>query len=82
MCVPFEPADADVVDLGAAAEALGMPLVHDAENALWALGARAGGHALETAVAPDFELPDADGQPFRLLSLRGQKVVLVAWASW
>ena len=81
-CVPFASADPRAVDLEAAAEALGMPLVHDAENALWALGARAGGHALETAVAPDFELPDAEGAPFRLSSLRGQKVVLVAWASW
>jgi hypothetical protein len=27
-------------------------------------------------------LPDIDGQPFSLESLRGQKVLLVAWASW
>jgi peroxiredoxin len=37
---------------------------------------------LTTAVAPELELPDADGNPFRLSSLRGQKVLLVAWASW
>ena len=37
---------------------------------------------LTTAVAPDLELPDFDGNPFRLSSLRGQKVLLVAWASW
>ena len=40
------------------------------------------GHALTSAVAPDVELPDADGNPFRLSSLRGKKVVMVAWASW
>ena len=28
------------------------------------------------AAAPDFELPDQDGQPVRLSSLRGQRVVL------
>ena len=33
-------------------------------------------------VAPELELPDADGNTFKLSSLRGQKVVLVAWASW
>ena len=38
--------------------------------------------APESAEAPDFTLPDLDGRPFRLSVLRGQKVVLVAWASW
>jgi hypothetical protein len=82
LCVPFDSTDQDRVDLAAAAKALGMPLVRDADHGLWALGARAGGHALESAIAPDFELPDADGRAFRLSALRGQKVVLVAWASW
>jgi len=82
VCVPFDSGDPDRVDLEAAAKALGMPVVRDVEHGLWALGARAGGHALQSAVAPDFELPDADGRAFRLSSLRGQKVVLVAWASW
>jgi hypothetical protein len=82
LCVPFDSTGQDHVDLAAAAKALGMPLVRDVDNGLWALGARAGGHALESAIAPDFELPDADGRAFRLSALRGQKVVLVAWASW
>jgi len=82
VCVPFDPRDPHNVDLEAAAKALGMPVVRDIEHGLWALGARVGGHALQSAVAPDFELPGADGRPFRLSSLRGQKVVLVAWASW
>jgi hypothetical protein len=59
-----------------------MPLVRDERRPLWALGAEAGGRALVTATAPDLELPDASGAPFRLSSLRGQKVLLVAWASW
>jgi hypothetical protein len=59
-----------------------MPLVHDAEHGLWALGAEAGGRALKTAIAPELELPDFRGRPFRLSSLRGTKVLLVAWASW
>jgi hypothetical protein len=35
-----------------------------------------------TAEAPDLVLPDRDGNPFALSSLRGHKVALVAWASW
>jgi hypothetical protein len=81
-CVPFRLADAATVDLAAAAEALAMPLVHDAAHGVWALGAEAGGRALHSAVAPDLELPDFRGGSFRLSSLRGMRVLLVAWGSW
>jgi hypothetical protein len=81
-CVPFIARDADGIALEAVATALGSPLVHDERHGLWALGAESGGHALVTATAPDLELPDADGRPFRLASLRGRKVLLIAWASW
>jgi len=51
---------------------------------VWALGPETAvtGRSLTTAVAPDLVLPDAGGNLFRLSSLRGQKVLLVAWASW
>jgi hypothetical protein len=81
-CVLFRPADAGVVDLAAASVALTMPLVRDAQHGLWALGAEAGGRALKSAIAPDLELPDFRGGTFRLSSLRGTKVLMVAWASW
>src|SRR5689334_8583140 len=81
-CVPFAATDRDALDLAAVARALGRPLVSDAEHGLWALGAEAGGRALVSASAPDFVLPDVDGRPVRLSDLRGQKVLLVAWASW
>ncbi len=32
--------------------------------------------------APDFELPNSDGQPVRLTSLRGKPVLLNFWAQW
>lgn len=70
------------VDVRVFAERLGMPLVPDEANGLWSLGPEAGGYALTSARAPELELPDLDGTPFRLSSLRGQKVLLVAWASW
>lgn len=82
VCVPL-PGVGDVVDVAAVADRLGMPLVHDEEVGLWALGpASLSGHALETAVAPELELPDLEGRAFRLSSLRGQKVLLVAWAPY
>lgn len=86
LCVPL-PAGArlesDLLDLDVVAERLGMPVVHDDQHGLWALGpATASGRALDTAVAPAVELPDVDGNPFKLSSLLGQKALLVAWASW
>ena len=37
---------------------------------------------LSTEARAELELPDVDGNLFRLSSLRGRKVLLVAWASW
>lgn len=84
VCVPLgEAAVRDgAVDLAGVAERLGMPLVRHSDD-LFALGpATSGGQALVTAAAPDLTLPDLDGDPFQLASLRGQKVVLVAWAPY
>jgi hypothetical protein len=81
-CVPFRSFDLDVIEVAAAADALRMPLVHDPAHGLWALGAEAGPRALQSAVAPELVLPDFRGGTFRLSSLRGTKVLLVAWASW
>ena len=82
-CVPLPPREADgMIDAPALAERLGMPLVHDEPSSLWCLGPEAGGHALTSARAPDLILPDLDGDPFDLTSLRGTKVLLLAWASW
>jgi hypothetical protein len=58
-------------------------LVHDQERGLYAIGpATVTGRALTSAEAPELELPDLDGNVFRLSTLHGQKVLLVAWASW
>lgn len=81
-CVPFQTVAGDGLILADVARALGMPLVVDAAAGLWALGPEAGRKSLDTAVLPDLELPDVNGAPFRLASLRGQKVLLIAWASW
>ncbi len=79
VCVPL-PDGFDVADIS---DRLGMALVHDDAHDLWALGPETvGGRALVTAQAPELVLADIDGAEFRLSSLRGQKVVLVAWAPY
>ena len=87
MCVPLPPDATDpsnqTVDIAAAAERLGMPIVHDAARNVYAIGPESiAGHALTTATAPELILPDLDGNEFRLSSLRGQKVFVVAWAPY
>lgn len=86
VCVPLPPealVDGGRLRLDLVAGRLGAPLVHDEQRELWSLGpATVSGHALATAEAPDLELPDVDGNMFNLSSLRGKKVLLVAWASW
>ena len=87
VCLPL-PADTTTdgtLDVEAVAERAGMPLVHDEAHGLWALGPAAGPerHSLTTAQSPELELPDLrTGERFQLSSLRGQKVLLLAWASW
>ena len=87
VCVPLPKGavSSGRVDVNVLAEQLGMPLVQEEAASVWALGPAAGvtGHALSTAVAPELQLPDLrTGRVFDLSSLRGQKVLLVAWASW
>jgi hypothetical protein len=81
-CMPIPDGAADRIDAQLLADRLGMALVHDDEHGLWALGPESGGRALLSAEMPDLDLPDRHGVPFSLRSLRGQKVLLVAWASW
>ena len=85
MCVPLPAgaAEGDSLDLSVVAERLGMPVVHDEAHGVWALGpATVSGRALDTAEVPDLTLPDLEGRPFTLSSLRGKRLVVFAWASW
>jgi hypothetical protein len=79
VCVPLPGG----FTLAGAAERLGMAVVTDATTGFSAVGPESlGGRALVSAEAPELVLPDLDGNEFRLSSLRGQKVVLVAWAPY
>jgi hypothetical protein len=81
-CVPLPDAPGGRLDARLLANRLGMALVHDEKHARWALGPESGGRALLSAEMPDLTLPDRHGRPFSLGSLRGTKILLVAWASW
>ena len=84
LCVPLGDAGPidGTLDPQRIAARLGMAFVRHSDT-LAALGpATVTGRALTTAEAPELVLDDFDGREFRLSSLRGEKVVLVAWAPY
>lgn len=83
VCIPLSHPAGDTIDVAHVAHDMGMPLVAAEDHRLWALGPAAiGARALASAEAPDLRLPDLDGNIFSLSSLRGQKVLLYAWAPY
>lgn len=87
VCVPVDQSALvrdDGLDLGVLAGALQRPLVTDEKHAVAVLGAshHERGEALASLEAPDFTLPDLDGNLHSLSDQRGKKVLLVAYASW
>jgi hypothetical protein len=84
-CVPLTgvaTAADGTIDVKGFAERMGMPLAADEKHGVWALGPRAGGHVLDSVEMPEVVLSDFHGNAFDVASLRGRKVLLVAWASW
>ena len=84
-CVPLprhDGAGGGPIDVRVLAERLAMALVQDETHGLWALGPESGERTLSSAELPQLTLPDRHGAPFSVRSLRGTKVLLVAWASW
>jgi peroxiredoxin len=61
-----------------------MPVAIDEQHAVLSVGesVEEQGELLQSAIAPDFELPDAAGRLHRLSDYRGKKILLVTWASW
>lgn len=91
-CIPARPnSDVRIVRSGQSwismtelARQLKQAVAVDADRGVWSFGevpaTRAG--FLDSAMAPDFTLPNRLGQPVRLSDFRGKKVLLVTWASW
>lgn len=83
VCIPLPDDLRSGLDAVAIANAMDLPVVEDTEHGLISIGPESiGGRALTTAEAPDIELPDLDGNLFALSSLKGQKVVVYAWAPY
>ncbi len=86
LCVPLASAArrGGAVDLAAFWRKLGNPVVSDRGGEVWVLGtgAESRADALAGLAAPDFSLPDLDGEMHTLSALRGKKVFLTTWASW
>ena len=85
-CVPLPASSIDgarTVDVDLLGQRLRRSVVADPATGVRSIGPEYGATTLTRVAAPDLELPDlVTGQPFRLSSLRGKKVVLVSWASW
>jgi hypothetical protein len=66
------------------ARRLQQAFVVDHDHRVWSFGAIpvTRNSFLQSAMAPDFELPGRDGTPVRLSDFRGKKVLIVTWASW
>lgn len=76
--------DGDVVCASKLWETLGRPVLHDNARSTWMLGEAAADRRreLESLEAPDFTLPDINGDLHSLSDFRGRKVFLATWASW
>jgi hypothetical protein len=71
-------------NLAAFAHFIEQPVVHDDDAGVWLFGesAAARTQTLRSLDAPDFRLPDLDGNLHALSDYRGKKVLLLSWASW
>jgi hypothetical protein len=89
-CIPIPPGrEAEFVrggdvSIGAFADYLGRPIIHDAAHDAWSIGESAGRRMADrdSLQAPDFTLPDLEGREHSLHDHLGRKIFLVSWASW
>ncbi len=88
MPVPVDQADdfvrVDEINLAAFWRRMDKPLAHSRDGQVWAFGEAASARSadLTSLAAPDFSLPDLDGNIHSLSDYRGKKVLLATWASW
>lgn len=66
------------------AEKVEQAFVVDRDAGVWSFGLVPSTRKsfLKSAVAPEFELTDRDGEQVRLSDFRGKKVLILTWASW
>ena len=83
VCIPLAEAPGETINVVQMAKAMGLPIAQSADHGLIAVGPESiGSRALTTAQAPDIRLPDLTGNQFAMSSLKGQKVLVYAWAPY
>ncbi len=90
VCVPTPSGGADsfvrrdAINVSAFWDLMGKPAVRSANADVWLLGAGARNcnDALLSLEAPDFTLPDLNGNLHSLTDFRRKRVLLITWASW
>jgi len=83
VCIPLGEMPGEDIDVAWLADKMSLPLVSDSAHNMIAMGPESTmGRTLTTAVAPELELPDLDGNLFKLSSLKGQKIIVYAWAPY
>ncbi len=94
ICVPVrQDVDSDIFvtrqgtqwfNVSELADRLNQPMVVDSDNGVWSFGAIPARRSsfVNQAVAPDFSLPDIDGNTIKLSDFKGKKIMLLTWASW
>lgn len=72
------------VNASAFADKIQQAYAVDYDQGVWSFGQPPAKRTpfLESAVAPDFELKDRNGDMVRLSDYRGKKVLIITWASW
>jgi hypothetical protein len=86
VCVPQPRGQAWIdgtrIDFAAFDAHLGHAIARDEPRGIWAFGPPVDRAAARDVAAPDFQLPDLDGQLHSLSDYRGKKVLLYCWSSW
>ena len=89
-CFPY-PSDAEIgflenehLNVSKVWRLMEKPVLYDEMRETWLLGA---GHKersekLTSLEAPDFRLPDLDGEFHSLSDYRGKRIFLTTWSSW
>ena len=92
ICIPVRDKDTALREAGGQrrfnvvelARRLEQPYVVDPQEHVWSFGAIPAlrSHLIDDAIAPDFTLPDRQGNQVTLSKFQDNKVVIMTWASW
>jgi hypothetical protein len=89
VCVPLSAAQASAwldearLDFAAFAAYLGHAVARHEDHGVWSFGPSVDrGASTRSITAPEFRLPDLDGNLHSLSAYRGKKVLLYCWSSW